>query len=122
MSKDWDGEKAKTREQKSLTDFDPPKPDSDKQTTDLETDGRKVVSADDLPIQNLSKHQEKLEEEMPEVSIALVPPPEVLAATPVTDGGKTRGHCRRKQWRTDRTRTEITKRRRRTCHIHWYAK
>ena len=45
-SKDWEGEGAKAREQKSLIDFDPPKLHSDKQTMDLETDERKVVSAD----------------------------------------------------------------------------
>ena len=45
-SKDWDGEKAKAREQKSLIDFNPPKPDS-RLTTDLET-------VNDLPIQNLT--------------------------------------------------------------------
>ena len=87
MSKDWNSEKAKAREQKSLIDFNPPKQDSDKQT-DLGTDKRKVVSVDDLPIQNLSIHQDKLEEELPEVSDALVPPPEVSAATPVTDVAK----------------------------------
>ena len=78
----------RAREQNSLSDFDPPKPDSDKQTMDLETDKRKVVSADNLPIQNLSIHQDKLEEESPEVSDALVPPPESSAATPVTDVAK----------------------------------
>ena len=88
MSKDWDGEKAKAREQKSLIDFDPPKPDSNKQTMDLETEERKVVLADNLPIQNLLIHQGKLEEELPEVSDALVLPPEALAATPVTDVAK----------------------------------
>ena len=84
-SKDWDGEKAKAREQKSLIDFDPHKPDSDKQTMNWETDERKVVSADNLPIQNLSIHQDKLEEESPEVLDALVLPPEASGATPVTD-------------------------------------
>ena len=51
-SKDWGDEKAKAREQKSLIDFNPPKPDSDKLTVELVTNERKVVSADDLPIQN----------------------------------------------------------------------
>ena len=88
MSKDWDGEKSKASWQKSLIDFNPPKPDSGKQTTDLETDKRKVVSADDLPIQNLSIHQDKLEEELPEVSDALVAPPEASAVTPVIDVAK----------------------------------
>ena len=50
-SEDWDGEKAKVREQKSLIDFDPPKSDS-RQTMVLET-------ANDLPIQNLSIHEDK---------------------------------------------------------------
>ena len=40
-SKDWDGEKTKAREQRSLIDFNPPKPDL-RQTTNLET-------ANDLP-------------------------------------------------------------------------
>ena len=68
---DWDGEKAKTREQKSLIDFDPPKLDS-KQTPNLET-------ADNLPVQNLSIHEDKIEE----VTDALIPPLEAMAATPV---------------------------------------
>ena len=76
-SEDWDGEKAKTREQKSLIDIDPPKPDC-RQTIDLEI-------ADDLPIDIITKHKDKKEEELPEVTDALVPPPEVLAATPVTE-------------------------------------
>ena len=61
---------------------------TDKQTMDLETDERKVVSADDIPIQNLSIHQDKLGEELPEVLDALVPPPEALTATPATDVAK----------------------------------
>ena len=51
-------------------------------------DERKVVSVDNLPLQNLSIHKDKLEEESPEVSDALVPPAEALAATPVTDVAK----------------------------------
>ena len=73
-SEDWNSEKAKAREQKSLIDFDPLKVDL-RQTTDLET-------ADDIPIQNLSIHEYKKEEESPVVTNALVPPPEVSAATP----------------------------------------
>ena len=76
-SEDWDGEKAKAWEQTSLIDFDPPKPDS-KQTINLET-------ADDLPIQNLSIHEDQKEEESLEVTDVLVPPPEASAATPVTE-------------------------------------
>ena len=122
LSEDWDGEKVKAREQKSLVDFDPPKPDSDKQTTDLEIDKRKVVSVDDLPIQNLSIHQDKLEEELPEVSDALVPPPEASAATPVTDVAKledirekSNGGLTEQEQRIQREEEEI-------CHLHWYAK
>ena len=78
-SKDWDSEKAKAREQKSLIDFDPPKPDSNnEQTMDLQT-------ADNLPIQNLSIHKDKTEEELPEVTDSLVPPPEASASTLETE-------------------------------------
>ena len=85
LSKDWDGEKAKAKEQKSLIDCNPPKPDFDKQTIDLVTDERMVVSADDIPVQNFSIQQDKPKEESPEVRDALVSPPETSAATPVTD-------------------------------------
>ena len=37
-SEDWDGKKAKAREQKSLTDFTPPKLDTDQQMTDVMVD------------------------------------------------------------------------------------
>ena len=53
-SKDWDGEKVKVREQRSLIEFDPPKPNS-RQTTNLET-------VNDLPIQNLTIQEDKKEE------------------------------------------------------------
>ena len=76
-SKDWDGEKAKARELRSLIDFNPPKPDS-RQTTNLET-------VNDLPIQNLTIQEDKKEEELLEVTNTLVPPPEVSAATPTTE-------------------------------------
>ena len=76
-SEDWESEKTKAREQKSLIDFDPPKLDL-RQTTDLET-------VNNLPIQNVSIYEDKKEEELPEVTVALVLPPEVLAATPVTE-------------------------------------
>ena len=112
-SEDWDGEKAKAREQKSLIDFNPPKPDS-KQTMNLET-------ADDLPIQNLSIHEGQKEEELPEVRDALVPPPKASAATPSDRGDKTGEHCGRKQWRIDRHRMEVIERRRRVCYICWDA-
>ena len=64
LNKDWDSEKAKAREQKSLIDFDPPKLDSDKQTMDLETDKRKVVSADNLPATDVAKPGDIAEETM----------------------------------------------------------
>ena len=44
-----------------------------------------LETADDLPIQNLSINEDKKEEESPEVTDALVPPPELLAATPATE-------------------------------------
>ena len=75
-SEDRGGEKAKAREQNALIDFNPPNPDS-RQTMDLET-------ADDLPMQNLSINEDKKEEELPEVTDVLVPPPEASAVTPVT--------------------------------------
>ena len=74
--KDWDGEKAKACKQRSLIDFNPPKPES-RQTTNLE-----IVN--DLPIQNLTIQEDKKEEEMPEVTNTLVPPPEASAETPAT--------------------------------------
>ena len=55
---------------------------------DIVTDKRKVVSADDLPIQNISIQQDKSKDELPEVTDALVPPPEALATTPATDVAK----------------------------------
>ena len=76
-SEGWDSEKAKAREQRSLTDFNPPKSDS-RQTTNLET-------VNDLPIQNLTIQEDKKEEKSPEVTNTLVPPPEASAAMPATE-------------------------------------
>ena len=76
-SEDWDGEKAKAREKRSLIDFNPPKPDS-RQTTNLET-------VNDLPIQNLTIQEDKKEEELPKIIDTLVPPPEVSAEAPATE-------------------------------------
>ena len=45
-SEDWDGEKAKVREQKSLVDFIPLKQDTDPQTME--------VMAEDIPFQKLT--------------------------------------------------------------------
>ena len=84
----WDEEKAKAREQKSLIDFDPPKLDSDKQTTNLVTDERKVMLVDDIPFQKLTIQQDRPKEELPEVTDALVPPPEASAATPAMEVAK----------------------------------
>ena len=44
-----------------------------------------LETTDDLPIQILSIHKDQKEEELPEDTDALVPPPEVLAATPMTE-------------------------------------
>ena len=73
-SKDWDGEKAKAMEQRSLIAFDPPKPDL-RQMTNSE-----IVN--NLPIQNLTIQEDK-KEEVPEITDTLVPPPEASAATPM---------------------------------------
>ena len=88
LSEDWDSEKAQAKEQKSLFDFNPPKLDFDKQTTEFLTVKRKLVLADDLPIQNLSIQQDKPKEESSEVTDALVPLPETLTETPVTHVAK----------------------------------
>ena len=74
-NEDWDSEKAKAREQKSFTDFKPPKPQTDEQVTD---------SVNKIPFQNLTI-QDKPEEELPEVTNTLVPPPEMTAAAPAMD-------------------------------------
>ena len=58
-SKDWDGNKSKTKEQKSLIDFKPPKQDIDRET-DQQTDTGKVTDVDDIPFQYLTLGQEKL--------------------------------------------------------------
>ena len=52
-SKDWGSNKAKTKEQKSLTNFKPPKQDNDKET-DQQTDIGKVADVHDIPFQNLT--------------------------------------------------------------------
>ena len=79
-SEDWDGEKAKAREQRSLIDFDPSKPDL-RQMTNSET-------VNDLPIQNLTIQEDRKEEESPEVTDTLVLPAETSAAMPVMDETK----------------------------------
>ena len=77
-SEDWDGEKAKAREWRSLIDSDPPKPDL-RQTTDLEILNK-------LPIQNLTIQKDMKEEEKSlEVADTWVPPPEVVVATPMME-------------------------------------
>ena len=76
-SKDWDGEKAKAREQRCLIDFNPPKPDL-RQMTDSEI-------LNDLPIQNLTIQEDKKKDGSPEITDTLELPPETSAATPVMD-------------------------------------
>ena len=66
-SEDWDGDKAKDREQNPLLSFDIPKPETDKQTLD---------PVDTLPYQNLTIKMNGLDEKAPEVSTTLVPPSE----------------------------------------------
>ena len=53
-SEDWDGDKAKAKEQMSLINFEPPKADSYKELTDQLTNVRKVILVDDMPFQNLT--------------------------------------------------------------------
>ena len=84
-SQDWDGEKAKAREQKSLIDFMPPKPDTDQQTADATVDRKETVMTGDIPFQKLTIQSDNPDEESPEISDALIPLLEVLAETPWTD-------------------------------------
>ena len=76
--KDWDGNKAKAREQNTLLSFDMPKPETDKQTSD---------SVDTPPFQNLTIKMNRLDEKAPEVSTTLVSPiePGVIGTTPKED-------------------------------------
>ena len=53
-SEDCNGEKAKAREQKSLIDFTPPKPDTSQQMTDVMVDKKQTVTTDDIPFQKLT--------------------------------------------------------------------
>ena len=77
-SKDWDGEKAKAREQRSLIDFDLPRTDL-KQTTDL-------AILNELPIQNLMIQEDRRKEEKsPEAVDTLVLAPETTAWTPMME-------------------------------------
>ena len=75
-SEDWDGKKGKAREQRLLTDLDPPKPDL-RQMTDSEI-------LNEILIQNLNIQEDgKDEEKLPEITDTLVPPSEVAAVTPM---------------------------------------
>ena len=73
-SEDWDGEKAKVREQRSLVDLDLPKTDL-RQTTDTEILNEQLIQ--NLNIQVDGKEGEKL----PDITDTLVLPPEVAAVT-----------------------------------------
>ena len=78
LNEDWDGEKAKKREQRLLIDLDYPKTEM-KQETDPDI-------LNDLPIQNLSIQEDREEQEkLPEMIDTLVLPPEVAAATPMPE-------------------------------------
>ena len=82
-SKDWDGNKAKAREQRSLISFESPKPDVHKPTLD---------SIDDIPFQKLMIETDGSEKKM-EASDTLVPQPEpeVTGTTPGMDAMKLDG-------------------------------
>ena len=87
-SEDLDGDKTKAKEQKSLIDFKPPNPDSDKEFTDQLTDMRKVILVDDIPFQNLTIGQNRPKEEPLETTNTLVPPPVAAAMALATDMAK----------------------------------
>ena len=121
LSKDWDGEKAKAREQKSLIDFDPPRLDSDKQTTDLERWKKGSISRW-LTYSKFINTPRQTRRGITRGLICTGSTTRSVGSNSSDKCGKTGGHHGRKQQRTDRTRTEITKRGRRICHIHWDAK
>ena len=79
------------REQESLIEFEPPKPETNTQMTD---------SVNKLPFQKPTI-QDKPEEESPEVTDRLVPPPEATVADPATDTMKPEDI-------TEETRKELT--------------
>ena len=76
-SEDWDGKKAKAREQKSLVEFMPPKLDTDPQTME--------VMADDIPFSKLIIWSEDPDKNPAEVTNRLIPPLEAAAETSVAD-------------------------------------
>ena len=77
-SEDWDGEKAKVREQRLLIYLDLPKPDP-RQMTDSEI-------LNELPIQNLTIQEDRKEgEKLPEITDTLVPPLEASATIPIME-------------------------------------
>ena len=84
-SEDWEGEKAKAKEQKSLIDFMPSKPDSDQQMMDVTIDKDETVMTDDTLFQRLTIQSDNPTEETPEVTDMLMPLLEVSAETPVAE-------------------------------------
>ena len=76
------------KEQKSLTDFKSPKPDSDKELTDQLTDMRKAILVDDIPFQNLTIGQDRPKGEPLETTNTLVPPPVAMTMALMTDTAK----------------------------------
>ena len=84
-SEDWDSDKAKAKEQRSLIHFEPLKPYSDKELIDQLTDMRKVILVDDIPFQNLTIGQDKQEEEPLETTNTVVPLPVAMTMALATD-------------------------------------
>ena len=76
-SEDWDREKAKVREQKSLVDFMPPKQDTDPQMMEVMTD--------DVPFSKLTIWSDNPEENPVEVMNTWIPPLEATAETSAAD-------------------------------------
>ena len=84
-SEDWDGEKAKVREQKSLIDFMPSKPDTNQQVMDVTVDKKGTVMTDDIPFQKLTISSDDPDEESLEIMGTLIPLLEASADTPVPE-------------------------------------
>ena len=80
-SKDWDGDKAKTREQNPIVKFDIPRPKTDNST---------LNSVDSLPFQGLTIWTDKPDKKAPEVLTTLIPPiePGTMETIPKDDQAK----------------------------------
>ena len=79
-SEDWDGEKAKAREQKLLVDFAPPKQDIDPPVMEVMTDDIPFLKlTDDIPFLKLTVRLDSPDENPAEVMNTLISPLEAAA-------------------------------------------